>query len=89
MLKEEAIKRLEVIANASQNAVYDYTVKANDWEKYGKSRTYFSIVETRKDGASKHYSEKKYGFLDNITGEYKPEKYGDMTKDYTFGGMKF
>ena len=58
MTKFEAVERLEVIVKASENPVYDYEIKSNLWENYGKSRTYLSIVETRKDGASKHYKEK-------------------------------
>lgn len=89
MTKFEAVERLKVIVKASENPVYDYEIKSNVWENYGKSRTYLSIVETRKDGASKHYKEKKYGFIDNKTEEYKPEKYGDLTQNYTFSGMNF
>lgn len=89
MKKDDAIKRLKVIVDASENPIYDYEIKSNVWEKYGKSRTYFSIIETRTDGASKHYKEKKYGFIDNKTGDYQAEKYGDLTKDYTFSGSSF
>lgn len=70
MTKFEAVERLEVIVKASENAIYNYKIKENIWENYGKSRTYLSIVEIRKDGASKHYKEKKYGFIDNKTGDY-------------------
>lgn len=88
MEKKDAIKRLEtILENTSKENGYNYTIKANDWDNYGKSRTYFSIIETREN--SKHYKEKKYGYIDNITGEYFPEKYGDLTKDYTFGGASF
>ncbi len=84
MNKEQAVERLELIIEKSKCEGWNYKVKANDWENYGKSRTYLSIVETR-DG-SKHYKEKKYGFIDNMTEEYFPEKYGDLRNDYTFGG---
>ena len=98
MKKEEAIKRLEAIVEASKNDVYEYQIKTNDWERENTclprelgvvkvSRTYFSIVETRDN--SKHYKEKKFGYIDNLSGEYVPNKYGDLTKNYTFGGMKF
>lgn len=93
MKKEEAIKRLEIIVAASKNDIYKYEIKSNNWEKKNGagevkvSRTYFAIVETR--GNSKHYNEKRFGYMNNLTGEYIPEKYGDLTKNYTFGGMKF
>lgn len=88
MKKEEAIKRLEmIIENTPASNGYNYTIKANDWENYGKSRIYLSIVETREN--SKHYKEKKYGYIDNKTGEYIADKYGDLEENYTFGGAAF
>lgn len=67
MKKEEAIKRLEKIVEASKNDVYEYQIKINNWEKKNDvgdvkvSRTYFSIIETRDN--SKHYKEKSSGIL--------------------------
>lgn len=90
MTKNECINRLEVIFNASvqgsQDSIYKLTVKANDWKKYGKDRTYFSIVET--STASKHYVTKDYGYYDNINNEYVPGK-NDLRENYTFGDMNF
>lgn len=93
---------MEAIVEASKNDVYEYQIKTNDFERENNglptellvngsrifvSRTYFSIIETRDN--SKHYKEKKFGYIDNLSGEYVPNKYGDLTKNYTFGGMKF
>lgn len=102
MKKEEAIKRLEEIIEASKKDGYEYQIKTNNLEDINTviptellingsrifvSRTYFAIIETRDN--SKHYKEKKFGYIDNLSGEYVPAKYGDLTKNYTFGGMKF
>lgn len=88
MKKEELAARLNtIIEKSTRDNGYHYEAVIKDWENYGKSRTYYSIIETR-DG-SKHYKVKKYGYYDNIKNEYVPEKYGDLRKDYTFGGMSF
>lgn len=85
-MKEQLIENINTIAAEanSHNNGYHYNVKINDWANYGKNRTYFSIVETR--DCSKHCKEKKYGFIDNLTGEYFPEKYADLTSGFDFGG---
>ena len=85
--KEYFISRAETIAAVSEGGDYTYSVKVNDWNNYGKSRTYISIVETRTN--SKHYATKKYGYFDNMTNEYVAEKYGDLNDNYTFRGGKF
>lgn len=89
--RQQIINRLnEIVANSTICAGYEMEIKANDWQKYGKDRTYFSIVERSNNAkVSKHYKEKKYGYIDNITGEYFPVKYGDARENYTFGGMTF
>lgn len=89
--RQQIINRLhEIVANSTICAGYEMEIKANDWQKYGKDRTYFSIVERSNNAkVSKHYKEKKYGYIDNITGEYFPVKYGDARENYTFGGMAF
>lgn len=88
MTKQEAIARLEIIvANSAQPDGWHLTIKANDWAKNGKNRTYFSITETRDN--SKHSKEKKYGYIDNVSGEYFPERLGDLRDNYDFSGAKF
>lgn len=76
--KEILIVKLEEIVaeKNSHNNGYHYEVKISDWANYGKSRTYFSYIETR--GNSKHYVIKKFGYWDNQTGMYCPEKYGNL-----------
>ena len=76
------LERLADTRNSFDNG-FNYRVKVNDWENYGKSRTYLSLIETRKH--SKHYVTKKYGYFDNQTHEYMPtlnvfkelKKYGE------------
>lgn len=83
MTKTEIITRLTAItdyANSHDNG-YHYELRINEWVKYGKDRTYFSIVETRDN--SKHYVKKDYGFFDNNADEYVAGK-GNI--NYDFGG---
>lgn len=85
-LKKQLIAKLEEIAAEaeSHDNGYHYKVCAKDWENYGRSRTYFSIYETRDN--SKHNKKIGYGYFDNQTEKYVPEKYGDLTKDFTISG---
>lgn len=91
MTKEFALERLNtIVANSTTYDYCEFEILASDWEKYGKSRTYFKIVEKSKNSkVSKHYKVKDYGYLDNLSGEYFPQKYGDLSKDYTFSGSSF
>lgn len=78
MTKANLIDRLNAIAaeaNAHNNGFHTEAV-ARDWENYGKSRTYFSLVETRDN--SKHCVKKDYGYIDNQTGKYFPHKYNTL-----------
>ena len=85
--KEILIDRLnEKAAEAnSHNNSYHYNVYISNWENYGKSRTYFSIYETRAN--SRHSKKISYGYYDNQAEKYIPEKYNDLTKNYTVSGM--
>lgn len=91
MTKENLIKRLQIIVNNSTTYNYcEFEIRQSDWEKYGRNRTYFKIIEKSTDTAkSKHYKEKSYGYYDNIANEYIPEKYGNAMNDFTFSGSKF
>lgn len=86
MKKTEVIARLNAIADLanSYDNGYHYEVKISEWVKYGKDRTYFSIIETRDN--SKHYVKKDYGFYDNNAEEFVP---GKASIDYTFSSEKF
>lgn len=93
MTKQEARKRLEAIVEHSSGGNYQYAIKLNDWEKVDPdtgeiaiSRTYLEIAETRL--YSKHYKIKKYGYIDNLSGEYIPEK-NNIFDNYTFNGSRF
>lgn len=86
MDKHELMERANTIIKHSASEGYEYCIKANEWQKGDKHRTYFCIVEMRN---GKSYREKQYGYLDNVSGEYIPAKYGDLTKNYDFGGSGF
>lgn len=81
----DALLEKETEANSHNNG-YAYEAVVSDWEKYGKSRTYFSIIETRKN--SRHYKKISYGFFDNVTGTYMAEKYNDLKKNFTVSGAR-
>lgn len=78
MTKEYAVERLNIIAAHSEEGC---EVVTRLWENYGKSRTYLEIRNGKKC--------KKYGFIDNETGKYIAEKYGNLENDYTFSGASF
>ena len=81
MTKAEAKKRLEIIIENS--VAYDNAeIVMNDWQNYGKDRTYIEVRYGRR-------KVQPYGYIDNETGEYVPEKYGDLRKNYTLGGSEF
>lgn len=62
---EKAMMAAEEIGKESG---WNYRVVANDWVKYGKNRTY---VSTRiYTNAWNCKSEKKVGYVDNLTGEF-------------------
>lgn len=89
--REIMIERLEtIVSNSTAKNYCDFEVVANDWQKGGKNRTYLAIVEKSNNyKVSKHYAKKSYGYVDNVTGEYFADKYGDARENYTFGGAKF
>ena len=82
-MRSKVVKEIEsLIAEATE--VYNYEMVENVWEKYGKSRTYFKVIETRKN--SKHYASYDCGFIDNKTNVYFPGKV-DVFGKYTLSGM--
>lgn len=86
MTKEMIIERAEKIANANKAEGWHYTVKLNDWAKYGKDRTYITIVETRDN--SKHYVSRDYGYYDNVADKYVAGKENLEGTLYTFSGAR-
>lgn len=87
MTKQECIEKLNIIAEKSEKGYYHYSVKINEWEGYGKSRTYFKIYETKE--GTKHFKSADFGYFDNKNNEYIAGKNGDVTENYTFGGSEF
>jgi len=94
--KRNNMKRVELIENLkkicdeanSHDSGYHYEMKANDWEKGNKSRTYFSIIETRE--GTRHYNKKDYGYFDNISNEYVEGYSNNLDSTlFTFSGAKF
>ena len=91
MNKENLIANLHIICNEanSHDNGYQYQEKISEWESAdgSKSRTYFSITEKR--NGSKHFAKQDYGYYDNITGEYFPQKYASLSgKLHTYSGAE-
>lgn len=70
-----------LIAEAAD--IYNYKMLVNVWEKYGKSRTYFKVLETRKN--SSHQVLYDCGYIDNKIEVYCPGKVNVFGK-YTLSG---
>ena len=71
-----------LIAEAAD--IYNYKMIVNVWEKYGKSRTYFKVIETR--AHSTHCTTYDCGYVDNKSEVYVSGKV-DVFGKYTLGGM--
>lgn len=82
-LREKVVAEIESIVETAKCEGWNYTINVNDWEKCGKSRTYFSVIETRNN--SKHWAKYDFGFIDNLTDEYKAGKMDAFGK-YTLSG---
>ena len=85
MTKQEIIERLNKVCEASQNARFTIEARITDWENYGKSRTYFKLVETSSE--TKHYKALDFGYFDNRKGVYVSGR-RDLEAEtvYDFGG---
>lgn len=85
MTKQEIIERLNKVCEASQNDRFAIEVRVSDWENYGKSRTYFNLVET--SSVTKHYKALDFGYFDNKKGVYLAGQ-RDLEAEtvYDFGG---
>lgn len=85
MTKQEIIERLNKVCEASQNARFTIEARITDWENYGKSRTYFKLVETSSE--TKHYKALDFGYFDNKKGVYVSGQRDLEAKTvYDFGG---
>ena len=85
MTKQDVEKRLQDEVDVANSANNGFTKKVvvRDWENYGKSRTYYSIVETRAN--SKHFKKKDYGYWDNQTNTFSDEN----ALRFTFSGANY
>lgn len=89
--KAVAIKMLDrVIAELKDliaDAVdcYDYRISTSVWEKYGRSRTYVKIIETRR--YSKHYAVYDFGYVDNMDDSYHAARW-DAFGPYNLSGNR-
>lgn len=81
-LRKEIEERLQYLVSIAPKH-FNYEIKINDWEKYGKSRTYFKVVETRDH--SKHYVEFEYGYIDNADNTYHKGRKDAFGKSNLFG----
>lgn len=70
--REDYILALQVVSSA-ENPSYRYEFDASDWNKYGKSRTYFSVDAYRKSDG-KHHHMNDYGYFDNVSKTYVPSQ---------------
>lgn len=70
-LREKVISELNSLISEAAD-VFNYEISERLWENYGKSRTYFKIIKTRKN--STHYSTYDFGYIDNKTESYVPGK---------------
>lgn len=82
--KAKVVKAIESLISETSD-VYDYSISESVWEKYGKSRTYFKVIETRAN--SKHYASYDCGYIDNKTEEYVAGKV-DVFGKYTLSGAR-
>ena len=70
--REDYILALQVVSSV-ENDRYRYEFDASDWNKYGKSRTYFSVDAYRKSDG-KHHHMNEYGYFDNVSKTYVPSQ---------------
>lgn len=61
-------KAMAAAEEAGMESGWNYRVSANDWNKYGKSRTY--IATRIYTNAWNLKREVKLGYVDNMTGEF-------------------
>lgn len=83
--KELLIEELEKIAEeleSSANTKYDVCV--SEWNNYGKSRTYFSILEMH--GLS--YKKIEYGYYNNQTNSYVAKRFNDLAYSMKYRTLK-
>ncbi|MFG6393088.1 MAG: hypothetical protein K1W24_02695 [Lachnospiraceae bacterium] len=83
--KEHLIEKLEEkrAYAAERYSRFLYFAHANDWQSYGKDRTYFVVYE--KSNVTRHNVKIDCGYFDNIKNEYVPGR-RDLTDKYDLCG---
>ena len=84
MKKQEAIEKMQQLVACATDC-YEYEIQANDWEKYGKNRTYLAIIETSNN--SKHFVKYDFGYINNDADEYCPGK-KDLEGGFDLSGAR-
>lgn len=84
-MKEQLIAKMEKLAEIAKCDGWHYEVVAKEWNNYGKSRCYLSIIETRRN--SKHYAKYDFGYYDNKSGAYVAGR-RDLKSSYDLSGTK-
>lgn len=84
MTKESCIEKMRKLVEIASPS-FKYNIIVRDWEKYGKSRTYFQIIETREH--STHRSEYDCGYYDNISQKYIPGR-TNLADNYSLSGNR-
>lgn len=84
-MKEQLIVKMEKLAEIAKCDGWHYDVVVKDWNNYGKSRSYFSIIETRDH--STHYVKYDFGYFDNVSSKYVPGK-RNLETNYDLSGTK-
>lgn len=84
-MKKQLIAKMNKIAEIAKCDGWHYDVIIKDWANYGKSRSYFSIIETRDH--SKHYVKYDFGYYDNNAETYVPGK-KNLCSAYDLSGAK-
>lgn len=87
--KGDIRKRLEALADErGDGGGYHYDIQERNWDSYGKSRTYFKIIETRDN--SKRRVEYDYGYYDNKEEQYVAGRgKGDVYSNFGIRGNRF
>lgn len=83
--KDYLVKKLEEkrVRTAERYSCFIYFAHANDWQNYGKDRTYFVVYE--KSNVTRHNVKIDCGYFDNIKNEYIPGRH-DLTDKYDLCG---
>lgn len=84
-MKEQLIVKMEKLAEIAKCDGWHYDVVVKDWNNYGKSRSYLSIIETRDH--STHYVKYDFGYFDNSAHKYVPGK-RNLETNYDLSGTK-